>query len=345
MAENGATSERNAQPQGGFRWWGVARLLVRRALQLGQEATPEEGPGLGAMTNSHGHKLQTKVWPAAGSSPPRALVIFCHGYGTAATHLPAWQRVANLLTDNGFACAGIDYAGHGFSEGRRSRVESIESLVDDVLQFVDQLVPQFPACPVFIRGQSMGGLVAVVAALRSPNRFAGLALGAPAYELRWLPHAFAPRAITEGGWAARAKISSLTTPLAVFQGVSDGTVAAEGARHLVTDSSAAARALYLYSMGHNMSIEPDVCAWLESRLDQPSGGGALLHVRRPQRGVQWTQPPPGSEDANEGTVLETIMEPTRQAAVLDELLRETTGRPLMAEQARAEMQMGLRGGI
>ena len=135
-------------------------------------------------------------------------------------------------------------------EVRGSRLAAQQdALVDDVLQFLSEVAaPAFPPLPVFLRGQSLGGLVALAAVLRSPELFSGLALGAPAYELRWLLSPFAPRAITAGGEAVRSQIQRLQTPLAVFQGVGDTTCDAAGARHLVTSCGSEAKALYLYSL-------------------------------------------------------------------------------------------------
>lgn len=149
-------------------------------------ATPEEGPGRGSMVNSRGAKLQTRTWLPEGE--PRGLVIFCHGYSTECTSNRAWQRVADLHTASGLLCAGLDYMGHGQSEGTRLHIESFALLVDDLLQFADAVRARHdPAgrLPVFVRGQSMGGLLGVVAALRRPGLFRGLALGAPAFELSW----------------------------------------------------------------------------------------------------------------------------------------------------------------
>jgi fermentation-respiration switch protein FrsA (DUF1100 family) len=126
------------------------------------------------------------------------------------------------------------------------------------------------------------------------------------------------------------RVGSIRTPIAVFQGVSDGTVSAAGARALISDVGSADKALYLYAqMGHNMSIEPDVRDWLLGRLEQPPPAHAmLLHVRQPATGVVWRQLPPGAADANVGTVLETVREPERQAQMLDELLQQSRRRPL-----------------
>ena len=226
-----------------FSYWELAKLFLRRSLQLGAEVSPTVGEHLGIMTNAQGHKLQTRTWPVA---QPKGIVVFCHGYGTATTHLPAWDRVAKVHTTHDLLCVGFDYPGHGASEGRRNRIESVESLADDVLQLVDLVTAQHPSIPVFLRGQSLGGLVALTAALRRRDFFAGLALGAPAYELRYHLTFFAPRAITDGGEACHARIASLTDPVACFQGVSDSTCDARGARHLITNCSSQRKALYLY---------------------------------------------------------------------------------------------------
>mmetsp|Transcript_6330 Transcript_6330/g.19098 ORF Transcript_6330/g.19098 Transcript_6330/m.19098 type:complete len:329 (+) Transcript_6330:122-1108(+) len=309
-------------------------------------ATPEEeGPGLGIMVNSRGARLQTKVWLT--EDEPRGLVIFCHGYSAECTHNAAWQRVAKLHTANGLVCAGIDYMGHGRSEGARLHVESFDLLVDDVLQFVDELRVRYPHLPIFIRGQSMGGLLGVLAALRRPELFQGLALGAPAFELSWNRYALlrlgglflgssAPTAILAGQGGARQQLSGLTTPIAVFQGVEDDAVSPVGARHLITGASAAKeRALYLYQdMGHNMSIEPDVIEWVDARLggsgrpEDEHLPGATLHVRSPVAGAAWQLQPPGSAHANANTQLETVRVPAQQGARLDALLGETGGVPL-----------------
>jgi hypothetical protein len=128
----------------------VARRLLARALQLGDEASPEEGEGFSVLTNQRGIRLQTRVWQPTG--PARALVVFCHGYGTSSTSNVAWQRVADMLTACGFVCAAIDYAGHGHSAGWRSYVDSVESIVDDVLQFIDErLRMAFARLPIFLR--------------------------------------------------------------------------------------------------------------------------------------------------------------------------------------------------
>ena len=59
-------------------------------------------------------------------------------------------------------CAAFDYQGHGYSEGQRNRVESLDSLVDDLLHYIDtMLIPTHPTLPIFLRGQSLGGLVAL----------------------------------------------------------------------------------------------------------------------------------------------------------------------------------------
>lgn len=308
-------------------------------------SVPEEGPGLGFFVNSRGARLQTREWQPEGKL--RGIVVFCHGYSTEVTANRAWQRVADMHTASNLLCAGFDYQGHGRSEGARMRLESFELLVADILQFVDALRARHPDLPIFLRGQSLGGLLSVAAALKWPELFSGLTLGAPAFELSWsrwallrasrvLVGAVAPTAILDGQASVGELLGQLVTPIGVFQGVEDGTVNPVGARHLVAGAGSQDKSLYLYQdMGHNMSIEPDVHEWLLARLPSKDGRatdapplGAVLHVRSPVPGVAYKPPPPGSADANANTQLETLREPEQQGARLDALFGERGAVPL-----------------
>mmetsp|Transcript_77989 Transcript_77989/g.216652 ORF Transcript_77989/g.216652 Transcript_77989/m.216652 type:complete len:306 (-) Transcript_77989:225-1142(-) len=273
----------------------------------------------GAFVGARGITLHTKTWLPKGQ--PIALLVFLHGYSTNVTSNAAWRRVADAHTSKGFLCTGFDYEGHGQSEGQfKANVTEIGSLVDDVLQFVDALLQQYPGLGVFLRGQSMGGLVALACALRRPGFFAGLALGAPAFELPWVVRKFAPQVILSGEAHVSQRVGEIQAPLAVFQGIEDTTVEPSGARRLIENAGSADKSLYLYKdMGHNMGIEPDVQNWLLARV---SGGAAAfwICVRRPVPGVKWQPPPPGSLDANVNTLLDSYEDADEQKKVLDELL-------------------------
>lgn len=283
-------------------------------------------PGVSAsFVNSRGLRLQTKTWHPEGD--PCAVVLFLHGWGMSVTNNKAWQRVANTLTTGGLLCTGLDYSGHGESEGRRSYIhaEDLSLTVEDVLQHVDDVMQRHPGLPVFARTQSLGGLVGVLSALGRPSFFQGLALGAPPFELAGLFGALDRwnlvrwHAIPTAAARVRESVGGLTAPLAVFQGLEDGTCAPQGARRLVQSAGSTDKSLYLYKdMGHNMSIEPDVLEWLSARTNGANNGGVRLCIRRPIPGCSWP-PRPGEGGADENTELEVVPEPEQQR-VLEEVL-------------------------
>ena len=89
--------------------------------------------------------------------------------GTKAEALSAWAARA------GRAFLRFDYSGHGASEGRFED-GTISAWLDDALAAIDGLTEG----PVVLVGSSMGGWIAALAALRRPERIAGVVFIAPA---------------------------------------------------------------------------------------------------------------------------------------------------------------------
>jgi len=95
-------------------------------------------------------------------------VVFVHGFmsdmtGGKAVHLEAWARAA------GRAFVRFDQRGHGASDGRFED-GTIGAWADDLVQVLDHLTEG----PQVLVGSSMGGWLALLAALARPKRVAGL---------------------------------------------------------------------------------------------------------------------------------------------------------------------------
>jgi pimeloyl-ACP methyl ester carboxylesterase len=87
-----------------------------------------------------------------GAAPPRGGVVILHGAGSRKeNHLD----FARLCADAGLAAIAFDQRGHGASEGALGA-----GALDDVAAIAGLL----PAGPLFVRGSSMGGFVALAAA-------------------------------------------------------------------------------------------------------------------------------------------------------------------------------------
>ena len=107
----------------------------------------------------------------AGAGPT---VVWMGGHrsdmrGTKAEALAAWAR------DSGRAFLRFDWTGHGESGGR-FEAATVTDWRTDALDTLDALVED----PALLVGSSMGGWVAVLAALARPERVAALVLVAPA---------------------------------------------------------------------------------------------------------------------------------------------------------------------
>lgn len=95
-------------------------------------------------------------------------LVYLGGYlsemiGTKATALDAWAA------EEGRAMLRLDYAGYGESDGD-FEAQSLTDRLNDVLLVIDA----FTSGPLVLVGSSMGGWIALLAALARPDRVAGL---------------------------------------------------------------------------------------------------------------------------------------------------------------------------
>lgn len=120
-------------------------------------------------------------------------LILIHGL---ATYIPSWYPVIDSLRDQ-YRVIAIDLPGYGRSSDNGAKV-TIRNYADAVLALVKALSPNRPV----LVGHSMGGQVAVRAALSDPDTFEKLVLLAPAgfetFEAQhatWLKSVFTPQAV------------------------------------------------------------------------------------------------------------------------------------------------------
>ena len=102
------------------------------------------------------------------------MLVWLGGFHSDMTGTKA-QALADQALAEGRSFLRFDYFGHGQSSGA-FRDGSISRWRDDVLAVLDNLTEG----PVVLVGSSMGGWLAVLAALARPDRLAGLLLIAPA---------------------------------------------------------------------------------------------------------------------------------------------------------------------
>jgi pimeloyl-ACP methyl ester carboxylesterase len=86
-----------------------------------------------------------------------------------------WEEPIGLLTAAGWRCVAYDHRGSGESPVDPALI-TVDAMTGDVVGVLDAL--GVDTC--VLAGESQGGAIAQYAATRSPNRFSGLVLAAPA---------------------------------------------------------------------------------------------------------------------------------------------------------------------
>ena len=104
-----------------------------------------------------------------------ATVCVIHGLGE---HGGRYHRLAKDLSAAGLWVTAFDQQGHGKSEERRGCIESYDSMLDDVSDFVEWARMQADR-PVVLFGHSMGGNIVLNYTLRRDNQPDGVISSSP----------------------------------------------------------------------------------------------------------------------------------------------------------------------
>ncbi|KAH7294931.1 hypothetical protein KP509_27G025400 [Ceratopteris richardii] len=127
--------------------------------------------------NSRGSKLFTCSWLPA-SDKIKALVFLCHGYAAGTIFM---KGTAERLARAGFAVFGLDYEGHGKSDGPKAYIKSFSNVVDDCVDYFKTIREreEYRDKARFLLGESMGGAVALRVHRKESNDWNGAVLVAP----------------------------------------------------------------------------------------------------------------------------------------------------------------------
>ena len=112
-------------------------------------------------------------------TPARGIVVVSHGL---AEHSKRYRDFAGAMAGHGFHVYAHDHRGHGETAaadapiGRFARRDGARRVIEDVKAVRDMAVAAHPGLPVLLFGHSMGGLIALNAAIEYPGDFAALAV-------------------------------------------------------------------------------------------------------------------------------------------------------------------------
>lgn len=132
-----------------------------------------------------GLKLSYKCYPA--QKQEKAVLIFAHGVNE---YMGRYQYAIDFFSKN-YKIYIFDFRGHGFSEGIRSFVNSIDDLILDLKTFVDFVVAKERGKKFFLIAHSMGGQIALNYLGRYPqNGLAGFMTSSPNIQVAFHVSAF-----------------------------------------------------------------------------------------------------------------------------------------------------------
>lgn len=115
-------------------------------------------------------------WRNWQPAAPKAALLFVHGL---AEHSGRYEGPARHFAARGYTGYALDCRGHGRSPGRRVHVSSFDEYVSD-LRTVEALVrARHPDLSLFLVGHSLGGLIVLLHALRSPGGRPGIVVNSP----------------------------------------------------------------------------------------------------------------------------------------------------------------------
>ena len=129
----------------------------------------------GSFVTSDGLNLYYQCWVPANRRA-RAVLINLHGLGD---HSGLYPTLATYFPPRGVALYAFDMRGNGRSPGQRAYVQSWYEYLDDLHAFLLRVREWEGDLPVFVLGNSLGGLVVLEYALDHPGELSGVIAAAP----------------------------------------------------------------------------------------------------------------------------------------------------------------------
>jgi len=123
----------------------------------------------GHFTSQKGFRLFYQCWLPDGD--PRAMLLVAPGL---AEHSGRYGNLLDYFVPRGLAVCGLDYRGHGRSEGLRCHIDSFPEYVDDLRSFSEIVHDGHETKKPFLVGHSMGATIAAAFAVRYQDRLSGL---------------------------------------------------------------------------------------------------------------------------------------------------------------------------
>jgi len=128
----------------------------------------------GQFNCSDSNQLFYRRWIPQES--PHAVLLIVHGFSD---HSGRYQPIVDSLLPRNIAIYSYDQRGHGRSPGQRGHIDDFAAFRDDLLTLTHLVANQQPDIPLFLLGQSMGGLIVLDFGLHYPQEVNGIIATSP----------------------------------------------------------------------------------------------------------------------------------------------------------------------
>jgi alpha-beta hydrolase superfamily lysophospholipase len=131
----------------------------------------------GRFPGCDGVSLYYQAWlPVPAQGPKRAVIVNLHGLGD---HSGLYPNLASHFPSRGIALYAHDLRGNGRSAGQRAYIAGWREYRSDLHAFLARVREWEGDLPLFLLGNSLGGLVVLEYALHHPHGLAGVIAAAP----------------------------------------------------------------------------------------------------------------------------------------------------------------------
>ncbi len=151
----------------------IRRSAPARSEDVGSPTTAQ-AETTGTYAGARGTPLFRRAWRPPGT--PRAVVATLHGLGD---HSGLYPSLVEHLLSRGFAVHAPDLRGNGRSPGQRAYIASWETFREDLRRFLDVVRAEEGDPPLFLLGNSLGGLIVLEYSLHHPEGLRGVMAAAP----------------------------------------------------------------------------------------------------------------------------------------------------------------------
>jgi alpha-beta hydrolase superfamily lysophospholipase len=110
---------------------------------------------------------------------PSCVVLLVHGLGA---HTCRWEGLAAFLQTAGYAVFALELEGFGVTHALKGHINSFSVYHRHIARLIAIIREQYPDKKIVTIGESMGGLISFLMAIKHPESFQGLVCIAPAFK-------------------------------------------------------------------------------------------------------------------------------------------------------------------